>query len=79
MPNGGATYYAVWKPFGSTYTVQLWFESEKGDNTYVESHALDIKDRMKPAAGTIPFTEENMANMPAGNIDVYYHYSKKRM
>ena len=27
--------------------------------------------------GTIPFTEENMQNMPAGNIDVYYHYSKK--
>ena len=55
MPEGGATYYAVWKPFGSTYTVQLWFESAAGDNTYVESHALDIKDRMKPAAGTITF------------------------
>lgn len=57
MPDGGATYYGVWKPFGSTYTVQLWFESEKGDNTYVESHALDIKDRMKPTDGTITFND----------------------
>lgn len=61
MPDSGATYYAVWKPFGSTYTVQLWFESEKGDNTYVESHALDIKDRMKPAAGTITFNDFDVA------------------
>ncbi len=42
MPDGGATYYAVWSPFAASYTVQLWFESEKGDNTYIESHALDI-------------------------------------
>jgi len=43
MPDGGATYYAVWQPYGAAYTVQVWFESEKGDNTYVESHSLDIQ------------------------------------
>lgn len=57
MPDSGATYYAVWQPASSTYTVQLWFESEKGDNIYVESHALDIKDRMLPTAGSITFND----------------------
>lgn len=42
MPEGGATYYGVWQPFGSTYVVQIWFESKKGDNTYVEKHTLDM-------------------------------------
>ena len=43
MPDAGATYYAVWQPYGAAYTVQLWFESEKGDNTYIESHSHDIQ------------------------------------
>lgn len=43
MPDGGVTYYGVWQPFAAPYTVQLWFESEQGDNTYVESHTLDIQ------------------------------------
>lgn len=68
MPNAGATYYAVWKPFGSTYTVQLWFESDAGDNTYVESHALDIKDRMKPAAGTITFNSFDVARADESSV-----------
>ena len=28
--------------------------------------------------GTIPFNEENLKKMPAGNIDVYYHYNDFR-
>ncbi len=43
MPDGGVTYYGVWQPYAAPYTVQLWFESEQGDNTYVESHTHDIQ------------------------------------
>ena len=42
MPEGGATYYAVWEPFESDYVVQLWFEDADTENLYNVSHTYDI-------------------------------------
>ena len=56
MPAGGATYYGVWQPLGAPYTVQLWFESKNGDNTYVEKHTLDIT-RYNKAGQMVTFNE----------------------
>lgn len=45
MPEGGATYYAVWEPYISDYVVQVWFEDPDTENLYNISHTLDIVRR----------------------------------
>lgn len=47
MPSVNTNFRAVWKSRMSTYTVQLWFESDTEEGTYVESHSYDMTRRAK--------------------------------